>query len=160
MSESEFETILLVDDDPNDVFAIRRLFRKQGVLNPLQTVSNGEDAMAYLSGEGIFADRLRFPYPFLLMLDLRMPGMSGWDVLEWLKMEERQPHKIVVLTGFDVAHIKEAYVLGSHSFLFKPLNFAEFSHLMNTMDGVEMRQTEGGCYLESVALDEAGTEQN
>jgi CheY-like chemotaxis protein len=151
----ELETILVVDDDPNDVFILKRVLEKKGVLNPLQVVSSGEEAVAYLSGQGVYADRDRYPYPMLLLLDLKMKGMSGWDVLEWMKEQPNQPAEVAVLSGIEISQIKEVCEFGLTQFLFKPLNFSEFVHLIGMMDGIALREADNGCYLETLALKEA-----
>lgn len=75
--------ILLVEDDPNDVILIQRAFTKAKVVNPLQVVNDGEAAIKYLSGEDPFADRDQHPLPVLILLDLKLPRKSGFEVLEW-----------------------------------------------------------------------------
>jgi len=122
------ETILLADDDPDDVLLFRMALNQAGFQNPLFVVSDGQEAIQYLSGDGIYADRARFPVPQLLLLDLKMPQMSGFDVLAWLR--ERPEWKglpVVILTSScyepDVRH---AYELGANSFLTKPSDFQGF----------------------------------
>ena len=73
--------ILLVEDDPDDALLIQRAFQKAGFHNTLKVVSDGHQAIAYLSGAGVFANREKFPLPFLILLDLRMAGLDGFDVL-------------------------------------------------------------------------------
>jgi CheY-like chemotaxis protein len=90
----------------------------------VQTVHSGRDLKAYLEGEGPYADRATFPYPGLILLDLRMPGMDGFEVMEWLK---RQPlHAaipIIAISAFDQQkNISKAYQLGARTFLSKPVH--------------------------------------
>lgn len=151
----EFETILVIDDDPNDLFILKRVLSKRGVLNPIRTLSSGEEAVAYLSGSGAYADRDKHPYPMLMLLDLKMKGMSGWDVLEWLKDQSHRPAEVAVLSGIEINQIKEVCEYGVTQFLFKPLNFSEFVHLIGMMEGIGFRETENGCYLESLVLERA-----
>ena len=73
-------TILLAEDDENDVMLIRRAFAKSHVVNPIACVKNGEEAVAYLSGDGEYADRLRHPLPFMMLLDLKLPRLSDHEV--------------------------------------------------------------------------------
>ena len=75
-------TVLLAEDDPDDVLLTQLAFERARLANPLQVVRDGEEAIAYLSGEGAFADRDRFPMPILLLLDLKMPKMDGFQVLD------------------------------------------------------------------------------
>src|SRR5213593_3626425 len=92
--------ILLAEDDPNDVLLIERAFQRTHVANSLQVVRDGEEALAYLSRQGPFADRERHPLPVLLLMDLKMPRKSGLEVLEWVRQQpglKRLP--IIVLTS-------------------------------------------------------------
>jgi len=75
---NDSSTILLVDDDPNDVLLIKRAFAKANISNPIQIVSDGEEAMDYLAGEGSYSDRRCYPLPALILLDLKLPRRSGF----------------------------------------------------------------------------------
>src|ERR1041384_6928520 len=95
-------TILLAEDDPDDVLLAQIALRKARLANPLQIVRDGEEAIAYLQGEGRYADRNRYPLPILLLLDLKMPKVNGFQVLEWLRKQpllSRLP--VAVLTSSD-----------------------------------------------------------
>src|SRR5215469_10222666 len=83
----ERQTILLVDDSGNDLDLMRLAFRKAGINNPLQEVHDGEEAIAYLEGEGLYGDRLLYPLPSVMLLDLKMPKKDGFDVMKWLRTE-------------------------------------------------------------------------
>ena len=128
-------TILLAEDDENDVMLIKRAFSKSHVVNPIACVKNGEEAVAYLSGEGEYADRLRHPLPFMLLLDLKLPRLSGHEVLSWLRTQQglkRLP--VVVLTSSrEPSDINRAYELGANSYLVKPVVFEEFSTLLKQL---------------------------
>ncbi len=129
-------TILLVEDDPNDVLLIRRAFRKSNVANPIQVVGDGEEAIAYLSGQGPYADRERYPLPLLLLLDLKLPRKSGFEVLEWLRQQpglKRLP--VVVLTSSaETPDVNRAYDLGANSYLVKPVRFEDLLHMVRTLN--------------------------
>jgi CheY-like chemotaxis protein len=116
------QVILLVDDDRNDRFLLRRAFEVAGVVNAIYEVSDGAKAIAYLGGEGIYADRALFPFPGIILLDLNMPGMSGFDVLQWIRSKLTvQGLLIIVLSRVDeVRQVNRAYALGANSFLTKP----------------------------------------
>src|ERR1041385_7765742 len=81
------ETILLVEDDSNDVVLIQRAFQKAGFRDTLKIVRDGDQAIEYLSGHGGDACREKYPLPFLVLLDLRMPGTDGFEVLQWARKE-------------------------------------------------------------------------
>lgn len=115
-------TIMIVDDDPNDLFLIERAFRKIGVTDPIQTVNGGRDAIAYMMGEGKYADRSVYVYPTFITTDLKMPEVDGFSVLEHLKNNpEWSVIPTVVLTSSrDPDDIKKAYMLGATSYHVKP----------------------------------------
>src|SRR5260221_1321895 len=95
-------TVLLAEDDPDDVLLTQIAFEKARLANPLQVVRDGEEAIAYLNGEGHFADRHRFPFPILLLLDLKMPKLNGFQVLEWLRQHPRLKRlPVAVMTSSD-----------------------------------------------------------
>jgi CheY-like chemotaxis protein len=129
-------TILLVEDDTNDVLLIQRAFRHARLLNPLQIVGDGEHAIRYLTGQGSYADRTTHPMPALVLLDLHMPRMSGLELLQWLR---EQPQfrllPVVVLTASDQApDIHRAYELGADSYLLKPGSFEELVQMARRLN--------------------------
>lgn len=117
--------ILLVEDSPDDATLIRRAFQKTNLMNPVQLVEDGEEAIAYLSGAGSFADRGRFPLPALVLLDIKLPRRSGLEVLEWVRGApglKRLP--VVMLTSSrEQIDVNRAYDLGVNSYLTKPVAF-------------------------------------
>ncbi len=120
-------TILLVEDDPNDVFFLQYAFEQAGIKNPLRVVEDGQGAIDYLSGNGKYADRSQFPMPCLILLDLKLPIMMGLDVLRWIK-EQPDLHTLVVIvmtSSKDPTDIHQAYRLGARSYLVKPLSVHE-----------------------------------
>jgi CheY-like chemotaxis protein len=110
-------------------------FKKAGIANPLQVARDGEEAVVYLSGEGEFADRERFPLPVVVLLDLKMPRRSGFSVLKWMREREELKYlPVVVLTASDqAADIRMAYELGANSYLLKPVNFDALYEMVKTL---------------------------
>src|SRR6185503_1050748 len=81
------QTILHVEDDPNDVFFLDHSFKKAQITTPIHVVNDGQEAIDYLSGSGKFSDRALYPMPCLVILDLKMPRKDGLQVLQWLRQE-------------------------------------------------------------------------
>lgn len=128
---SDYAVILLAEDDEDYVLLIRQVFIKAHIPNPIHVVSNGEEAIAYLKGEGKYANRDEYPLPDILLLDLKMPRINGIEVLKWLR---QQPNlaalRVLVLTSSDrIRDVNEAYQLGANSFLVKPMDFQDFTQL-------------------------------
>ncbi|PWU16086.1 MAG: two-component system response regulator [Verrucomicrobia bacterium] len=128
--------ILLVDDDSNDVLLLQRAFHKAGIGDLLKVARDGEEAIAYLSGSDRYADRSKFPMPFLILLDLKMPGTDGFEVLQWARAEpELKRLLIVVLTSSNLqSDIDRAYELGANSYLVKPVGFDEMVNLIQRFE--------------------------
>jgi CheY-like chemotaxis protein len=135
MSNSEHPVILLAEDNDDDVAMLRRAFLLAGIDLPLQVVPNGEEAINYLMGQGKFANRAEYPLPDLFLLDLKMPGTNGFDVLAWLRQHPTlAPLRTVVLTTSDeIRDVNQAYVLGANSFLTKPVDFTDFKSTLQQM---------------------------
>jgi CheY-like chemotaxis protein len=128
--------ILLVEDDPNDVLLLERAFEKAGLNKGLRIVRDGEQAIQYLNGEALYSDRKKYPLPFLLLLDLKMPGIDGFEVLQWVRRSpEFQRLLIVVLTSSNQqSDVDKAYDLGANSYLIKPVGFEEMSNLVQRFE--------------------------
>ena len=116
--------ILLVEDNEDHVFLLRHAFQKAEILNPLQVANNGEEAIAYLEGTGRYSDWTDFPLPLMVLLDLKMPGLSGFDVLRWIRQKPGlKALRVAMLTSSDLGpEIKMAYELGANVFLTKPVD--------------------------------------
>ncbi len=129
--------ILLVEDEPNDVFLIQRAFVKANVAHCLSVVADGEQAVAYLAGQKDFADRDRFPLPRLVLLDLKLPRKSGLEVLAWLRAPG-SPYRrvpVVMLTSSrQTSDINRAYELGANSYLVKPVAFEDLLEMIKVLN--------------------------
>ena|SRR5207248_1415462 len=137
MAHIERSAILLVEDDEADILLLRRAFRNARIANYLVEVRDGQAAIQYLSGEGPYSDRTRYPIPFLILLDLRLPKLSGFEVLAWIREQpELVDLIIVVLTGSDrVPDVSKAHELGANSYLVKPGTFDELVEMVKRING-------------------------
>lgn len=118
-------TVLLVEDNPDDVLLTRRAFMRANLLNPIQAIEDGDKAIAYLAGNPPFEDRDRYPMPVLVLLDLKLPRRTGLEVLKWIRsVPTLKPLPVVVLTSSsENTDINSAYDLGANSYLVKPVGF-------------------------------------
>jgi len=116
--------ILLVEDNPDHAELLRRLFESYLVKNIFCHVEDGEQAIAYLNREGKYADDLRYPYPNIILLDLRLPKVDGFQVLEHIKTSSRHRHLVVVIltSSREERDIQRAYQAYANSYLVKPIN--------------------------------------
>lgn len=118
-------TILHIDDDPNDLLLLDQAARAVEVRFDLQSVSDGEKAIAYLSGTGVYADGEKYPAPLLVLLDLKMPRRTGFEILTWIRSHPRwKCLPVVILTSSQHNEdVKRAYLHGANSYLTKPVGF-------------------------------------
>lgn len=114
--------LLIVDDDDNDLYLLKRAFEKLNVGYRIQTLGNGAEALALIKGEGIYADRKAHPFPSFILTDLKMPGGDGFAILSYLKEHaDILVVPVVMLSGSDDPDdVRQAYVLGASSFIVKP----------------------------------------
>jgi CheY-like chemotaxis protein len=117
----EHSVFLLVEDSEDDVFFMRRAFQEAGLKNPLHVVNDGEEARDYLAGRRHFEDRAKYPLPDMIFLDLKMPGLNGFEVLEWIRKEMRSNVSVAVLTSSpEEIDYRRARELGADCYLLKP----------------------------------------
>jgi DNA-binding response OmpR family regulator len=135
MNQTSNHTLLHVEDDPNDVLLLQRAFRKAGITINIQSVSDGDKAVAYLSGTDGFAERDKFPLPTLVMLDLKMPRKSGLEVLQWIRSEAKLKRLVVVVftSSRHDEDVNRAYDLGANSYLVKPVGFDQLVEVAKTI---------------------------
>jgi CheY-like chemotaxis protein len=111
---------LLVEDNEDDVFFMERAFKNAGIRNPMHLARNGEEAMDYLSGKDDFSNRELYPMPDLIFLDLKMPGVNGFEVLKWMR-EQTLTIPVAVLTSSpEEIDRQRAFELGAACYLLKP----------------------------------------
>lgn len=143
---SKTDLILLVEDDANDALLLKRAFAKAQVGSLLVHLEDGEAAVAYLDGNGIYADRERYPLPCLVLLDLKLPRRSGLEVLDWMQTQtglNRIP--VVVLTSSQQStDINRAYDLGANSYLVKPVKFDTLLEMVRALNLYWLLFNKGG----------------
>ena len=137
------QTILLVDDSENDLILMHAAFTKAGCNNPLQEVHNGEEAIAYLLGEGPYSDRTKFPLPTVMLLDLNMPKKNGFDVLARVRAEPvlKRLAIFILTASMRSEDVERAFDLGATSFLVKPGNLDALAAMLRCLcDWVQINQ--------------------
>ncbi|HYO71879.1 MAG TPA: response regulator [Archangium sp.] len=125
---SNSRSILLVEDNPDDVDLTQRAFQRAGVTQPLEVVEDGMDALDYLFGRGAFAHRAQEPLPSLVLLDLKLPRLDGHQVLRQIRADARTRFlPVVILTSSDEEKdLVESYSQGCNSYVRKPVSYNEF----------------------------------
>jgi DNA-binding response OmpR family regulator len=128
--------ILQVEDDPNDVMLVDMAFRQANPSRSIKVVSDGEQAVSYLNGDGSYADRTRYPVPSLVLLDMKLPRKSGLEVLAWIRSQSAlKSIPVVVLTSSDQPlDISNAYDRGANSYLVKPANLEVLVEMAKAID--------------------------
>ncbi len=115
-------TLLLVEDNEDDAFFMRRALKRAGISHPLHHVTDGREAVAYLAGEGNYADRSAHPFPTVVFLDLNLPHKSGLQVLEWIRQQPQFARIVVIAltSSSERIDLERAYRLGANSYVVKP----------------------------------------
>ena len=121
-------SILLVEDNPDDVDLTRRAFQRAGVIPPLDVVEDGVEALDYLFARGAHSNRAGQPLPALVLLDLKLPRLSGHEVLRQLRAHPSTRFlPVVVLTSSDEEKdLLESYSQGCNSYVRKPVSYNQF----------------------------------
>src|ERR1044072_2710543 len=124
-------TILVAEDDPNDQFFIEKELKKLTIPMKLASGTNGEQAMAYLLALGKFADPSQFPKPDVMFVDLKMPRLNGFELLEWLRKNRVSERllKVVVSSSALQQDIDRAYDLGANAYLVKPATVQDYARV-------------------------------
>jgi CheY-like chemotaxis protein len=124
--------ILVVEDDPNDTYLLKRAFQKIGIDMPVHVCTDGEDAMSYLRGRGPYANREKYPFPRVLITDLKMPKCTGFDLLAWLHShpECNLIPKIVLSASAEERDVEQAYRLGANCYFRKPSTYDELCEIV------------------------------
>lgn len=127
---TKITTFLLVEDDLNDVALMELEFQRNPAQIRLLSVNDGGQAMEYLEGRGAYSDRGRHPLPDVILLDLKMPRINGFQFLEWLRGKSANPLRlipVVVMSSSGLPQdVDRAYALGANSYLVKPIEWRLF----------------------------------
>jgi CheY-like chemotaxis protein len=131
MDDSHYP-ILLVEDEENDALLVQMAFKKNEIPNPVRWVRDGLEAIAYLNGEGNFADRELHPFPGVLILDLKMPRMTGLELLAWIRdhPEFRVIPTIIMSASQLDSDVEKAYALGANTYMIKPSAFDDLARIV------------------------------
>lgn len=135
--------LLLVEDNPDDVFLMQRALKKACITLPLQIVTDGRQAIDYLAGASPYSDRTQFPLPSLVFLDLKLPYVNGFEVLEWIRadMKLRNLEIFILTSSPEERDRQKAEELGAKAYLVKPptgasiLEILECASILETQRG-------------------------
>ena len=116
------DVVLLAEDSEDDLFLMRRAFRKAGVNNRVIEVRDGDEAITYLEGKGRYFDRKQYPLPCVIITDLKMPKVNGFELLRWLheRPEFHPVPKLVLSSSDEPRDREEAASLGACGYFVKP----------------------------------------
>src|SRR5687767_9339564 len=145
--------VLLVEDSPDDVWLVRRAFTSAGLEHPLFAVEDGGQAIDYLCGKGQYADRKAFPLPSLVIADLKMPRVDGFQLIKWMRGDTpARIIPIIVMSSSALAQdVNRAYELGANAYMVKPANYLALERLFRTIADFWNAGEKPTTELESVA---------
>ncbi len=134
-ANGQVKTILLVEDDPNDIELIKRAFKKKNIVNKLIVATDGVEALDYLFREGKYQDRSLDDDPQVVLLDLKLPKLDGLAVLKRLRANQRTAlYPVVILTSSrEERDLVEGYKLGANSYVQKPIDFEQFAEAVSSL---------------------------
>jgi len=136
MATAHPEPVLAADDNPDDIRLLQFAWRRAAASVPLHSVVGGEEAIAYLKGDGIYANRAEFPLPRLLLLDLKMPRKDGFEVLQFVRAHNaiKTLPVIVFTASLHREDVHRAFELGANAFLVKPVELQKLVELVTCLD--------------------------
>jgi CheY-like chemotaxis protein len=134
-------SILVVEDDDSDFFLLERAFRKNNIENPIFRVKDGLEGLHYLQGSNEYADRTKFPFPDVVILDLKTPRMSGLELLAWIRdhPECRVVPTVIMSSSQQDVDVSKAYELGANTYFVKPTTFQDLIELTNSIQDYWLR---------------------
>ncbi|MGZ4964062.1 MAG: response regulator [Limisphaerales bacterium] len=138
--------ILVVEDDDSDFFLLERAFRKNKIENPIVRVKDGLEGLHYLQGSGDYTDREKFPFPDVIILDLKTPRMSGLELLAWIREhpECRVIPTVIMSSSQQDVDVSKAYELGANTYFVKPTTFEDLIQLTRTIQDYWRRGSRPG----------------
>ena len=149
MTAEHSQSLLLVEDDPNDVAFFRRGLKGSDLLTHLRVAEDGQEAVAYMEGRGRFENRGEHPVPALVILDLKLPKKSGLEFLEWLRKDSRfKDTPVIILTSSNEPRdVLRAQELGVTAYHVKPVAFKDLCDLVHSFAGywIELTQVSQRC---------------
>jgi CheY-like chemotaxis protein len=156
---AEVKTFLLVEDEPRDSELVEIEFKQAPIPINLRAVRDGVEATDYVSGAGKYADRGKYPLPDVILLDVKMPRMNGFEFLQWLRSLSTNQHRlipVVMMSSSGLAEdIDRAYALGANSYMVKPVSWQEFRerikalgiYWVSGMETPKIRETGKECWM-------------
>ena len=139
--------ILLVEDEKTDAMLFRRALEKITAHPPIVEIANGDDAVDYLAGNGKYTDRGQYPLPHMVVLDIKLPRRSGFEVLDWIRS---QPEKlrftpVLMLSSSDrVDDVESSYDRGANAYVSKPFGSDEYNRLASAFANFWLKYNEQG----------------
>ncbi|HUR45085.1 MAG TPA: response regulator [Candidatus Saccharimonadales bacterium] len=132
MEKPSENTILIVDDQAEDQHILTRTLRRLGVRNKIQSLWDGHEAIRYFNGDSPYSDRVKYPLPAIVFLDLNLPVVSGFDVLDWLRGTSMKggSHVFIYSEVGNVSNVRRIYALGADSFVRKPIQEVDLMNLI------------------------------
>jgi CheY-like chemotaxis protein len=139
--------ILVVEDDDSDFFLLERAFRKNNIKNPIVRVKDGLEGLHYLQGSGDYTDREKFPFPDVIILDLKTPRMSGMELLAWIRDHPdcRVIPTVIMSSSQQDVDVSRAYELGANTYFVKPTTFEDLIQLTSTIQDYWRRGVRPGA---------------
>jgi CheY-like chemotaxis protein len=133
---SSGQLILIAEESEADIFFLFRVMEQAGVRNPIFVVRDGLDALAYLEGTGIYADRNKYPGPGIVLLDLAISRVDGLEILRWSQTQKELKKTLFVALSNSpgVYQINSAYEAGTDTFLSKPLDSEDVLNLITSFE--------------------------
>jgi CheY-like chemotaxis protein len=127
--------ILLVEDDENDMLFLELALERTGLPARLAVVRDGQEAIHYLAGEGAYAERWANPLPDLVLLDVKMPKLDGFDVLTWLRAQPRflQLPVVILSSSAEIPDLERARILGADEYRVKPPDFERLVQIVQEL---------------------------